>query len=239
MMKIDKKIIKKVPNIFFYTLMSFLFILLAYVIACQATGRVPMVFGHSVLRIATPSMEEEIPVGSYILIKKVSLPELDEDDVITFYSLDPNIYRAPNTHRIKNIEKVDGEYFFTTKGDNNQREDDYKVPGEDVIGVYVSRLDWVKDFSEFIFNKFVFLLLIFIPCVILIAASVVEIRKRLREGKIEHLVQKEVEKLKLQEKQREMENLILQDRQTEAEKPSFQNEQKKIKKVNSEDDTDA
>lgn len=111
-------------------------------------GKVPSVFGYSVLNIVSGSMEDEIPKDSYILVKRVGADEIKVNDVICFYSTDPQIYGMPNTHRVvKDPILKDGKYEFVTKGDANPSEDKVTAEGDRLIGVYVKTLDGLTSFS--------------------------------------------------------------------------------------------
>ena len=124
-------------------------VLLVSIFRAKLNGEVPSVFGYSVMNIISSSMEEEIPKDSYILIKRVEPEEVGKNDVICFYSRDPQIQGIPNTHRVveEPIVTEDG-IEFVTKGDANPGPDPVNARGEDLIGVYVKRLDGITAFSN-------------------------------------------------------------------------------------------
>ena len=121
-------------------------------------GEVPRIFGYSVMHIVSDSMEDTIAKDSYILIKKTDPSEVEKDNIICFYSTDPQIYGYPNTHRV--VEEPtfsDGEYRYTTKGDNCPAPDTHAVTGDRLIGVYVRELGAFTAFLRFV-TKHLFLL---------------------------------------------------------------------------------
>lgn len=124
-------------------------ILLVNIFGAKINGRVPSVFGYSVINIISSSMEDDIPKDSYILIKKVDPEEVKIRDVICFYSRDPQIHGIPNTHRVieEPIVTEDG-IEFVTMGDANPGPDPTNARGEDLIGVYVKTLDGITAFSN-------------------------------------------------------------------------------------------
>ena len=109
-----------------------IFVLLTVVLT--PAGQVPQVMGFSVLRVLTGSMKPEIPADSMLLIQKADAASLQVGDVISFFSPDPSLNGALNTHRIVGIAEVDGSLQFTTKGDANLIEDQYPVDESRVVG---------------------------------------------------------------------------------------------------------
>ena len=115
-------------------------------------NKVTFIGKYAVVRILTESMEPTIQAGDYILIEKVKLAELEEGDVITFYSDDPTIAGLLNTHRV---------YAFTesgavvTKGDNNLSVDEYEVTGEKVVGRYAATLSFLTGIFNIFCRNFV------------------------------------------------------------------------------------
>ena len=103
--------------------------------ASKIRGEIPYFFGYSVMNIVSGSMEDTIPEGSYILIKKVDATEVRNGDIICFYSDDPAIKGYPNTHKVVE-DPIYGEngIEFVTKGDANPRKDDYTAKGDKLIG---------------------------------------------------------------------------------------------------------
>ena len=111
-----------------------------------AAGKVPSVFGFSVLQVTSGSMEPEYMTGSVIIVRETDVTELKVGDVISFYSRDKDISGKVNTHRIIKIEHmIDGdEPIFTTQGDRNELPDKNKVHSAHVIGKVVYDLGTVS-----------------------------------------------------------------------------------------------
>ncbi|MCD6247847.1 MAG: signal peptidase I [Hadesarchaea archaeon] len=73
--------------------------------------------------------------GDLIVVKGVSSPEeIKLGDVIVYNSEDSKI---PIVHRVVQIENLDGEIFFTTKGDNPRILATEEVSFDNVIGKVV------------------------------------------------------------------------------------------------------
>ena len=171
-------------SVFWWCLLVLLFLLLVNIFSAKMQGKVPSAFGYSVLNIVSGSMEDEIPEGSYILVKKVEPEEVKKNDVICFYSSDPTIYGMPNTHRV--VEEPiykDGKLEFVTKGDANPQKDKVTAKGDRLIGVYVDTLDTLTAFTNSLNSGT--MLVIFIGLQVCIAGmivySVIIVRKHKKE----------------------------------------------------------
>ncbi len=140
-------------------------------------GQPPQVLGFSGFRVLTGSMNPSIPTNSFVLVRNGSINDVKEGDVISFYSLDPAIGGAVNTHRVVEIENDGGQIRLTTKGDNNQVEDQYFVYESNYIGkvVFVSHLLGV--FIRLISNPLVFGIFIVIPLILIIVVNIKGIAK--------------------------------------------------------------
>ena len=124
-------------------------LLLVSIIGAKLKGEVPRFFGYSVMQIVSGSMEDEIPTGTYILIKKVDAEKIEQNDIICFFSDDALIQGYPNTHRV--VEPpIQGEngLEFVTKGDANPIRDGVTAKEEKLIGRYVKNMDGLTAFSK-------------------------------------------------------------------------------------------
>lgn len=143
-------------------------------------GKAPQFMGFSVLQVVTGSMEPEIPVGSVVLARKTNASELREGDVIAFYSSDPQISGAVNTHRIVERVDEDGALSFVTKGDANPAADYYPVIPENVVGKVVFHSRILGLIAGFAGNKLGFLLLVLIPLAAIFFCNAKEVVRLIR-----------------------------------------------------------
>lgn len=180
-----KRVFKRCLSAAGYIVTALIIAAVIYVIYSRATGKVPELFGHSVLRIVTGSMEPEIPTGSYILTETVEPDELQVGDVIAFYSTDPAIYMAPNTHRIAEIKQTSAGLSFVTKGDANRVTDEYQVVQSLIIGRYVRRLPALSAIGGIINTPWIFLVIIVIPAAVFFVIEMVNVAKKAQELKDE------------------------------------------------------
>ena len=145
------KALKLTFSVAWWCILALLLILLVNIFGAKLQGKVPTVFGYSVMNIVSGSMGDTIPQGSYILIKSKDPEEVRRDEIICFYSTDPKIYGMPNTHRVVEDPIVTEEGIeFVTRGDANLMDDKQRAKGDRLIGVYVKTLDELTAFSKFL-----------------------------------------------------------------------------------------
>jgi len=104
----------------------------------------PNVGNISVLNIVSESMEPAINVDDLIIIKKCKEEEIQEKDIITYKKQDQSIV----THRIEKINKENGQNVYTTKGDNNNVEDEEQIKYEQVYGKYLFKISGVGKIAQ-------------------------------------------------------------------------------------------
>lgn len=113
------------------------------------------IFRYQIMAIGSGSMEPEIYRGDAIIFEKVKTEEeknaLVEGTIIVFRHSGVYI-----THRIVEIEEVNGTRVYQTKGDNNANVDAFKVENSDIVGVTKAKIKyiglptlWIQD----LFNR--------------------------------------------------------------------------------------
>ena len=137
-------------------------------------GEAPSIFGYSLFRVVTGSMEQQIPVDSLILVKREEASTLQVGDVISFYSRDPSLLGEVNTHRIVEIHENEGSLSFTTKGDANNIVDRYDTREEDLLGKVVFSSASIGKFVRLLSNPLVFFPFIILPLAILIIKNIID-----------------------------------------------------------------
>ena len=155
--------------------------------------------GFSVLRVLTGSMKPEIPADSMLLIQKADAASLQVGDVISFFSPDPSLNGALNTHRIVGIAEVDGSLQFTTKGDANLIEDQYPVDESRVVGKVLFVSTRLGKLLRLISNPLVFGLAVLLPLVLILVGNLMSALKsaaRLAKEEEEAAVRQALEELK-------------------------------------------
>lgn len=173
------------------------FVLLSVVLT--PAGQVPQVLGYSVFRVMTGSMEPEIREDSLLVVKKTPPEEIAPGDVISFFSPDPMLEGAVNTHRVVRIEKENGGIQFITKGDANVIEDTYPVDASALVGKAVFKSYWLGKTVSLLANPLVFGIIILLPLLIILLMNLyraVRIAADIAKKEEEEAVRKALEEIK-------------------------------------------
>lgn len=119
----SKKIISSLSVIFIGVMLTLL-------VSCK--------FYVGIIAIGSNSMKGAIDKGDAVIFTKCEEQELKIGDVIVFKKNNINLI-----HRIVNIQNVNNELRFTTKGDNNNTEDQGYITDVDIIGISRLRLKYI------------------------------------------------------------------------------------------------
>ena len=199
-----KKCIKKILGMIPYLMLLISFILIIQVAISVNNGRNPSLFGRAIFFVVSPSMEDTIMTGDMIFVN------MNEDhfvvgDIITFRQ--PTEESVIITHRIIEINEIDGVKYYTTQGDNNFMsfvlEEDFT--DDYIIGKYVGKSSFLGSVYQGIFSRginlvFFFIILAFIVIGGMELFSIITTLKQVKEKQLleekERLIKEEFERLK-------------------------------------------
>jgi len=127
---------EKIANALVTVILILAILLCAYVTIQVMTESYVSIFGYSLFRVVTGSMEPTIPVGAVLLAKEVPIETLVEGDIICFQSLDSTMLGKIITHRIVDIFTNEaGVLMLQTKGDANPVSDFQFVTSQNLVGL--------------------------------------------------------------------------------------------------------
>ena len=173
------------------------FVLLSVVLT--PAGQVPQVLGYSVFRVMTGSMEPEIREDSLLVVQKTPPEDIAPGDVISFFSPDPMLEGAVNTHRVVRIEKENGRTQFITKGDANVIEDTYPTDASALVGRVVFKSYGLGKVVSLLSNPLVFGIIILLPLLVILLMNLyraVRIAADMAKKEEEEAVRKALEEIK-------------------------------------------
>lgn len=106
------------------------------------------IFKYQLIAIASGSMEPVYYRGDAVIIEKISADKIKINDILV-YKVNSGII----THRVVDINDVNGVRYFITKGDNNSAIDTFNISEDDVKG----RVKFIVKYLGYptvIFNEF-------------------------------------------------------------------------------------
>lgn len=96
------------------------------------------VFPIKPIAIASGSMEKELYVGDVVIVKKCNANDIVNGDIIQYQMKGYTVI-----HRVIEKKQKNGEYYFTTKGDNNPSEDKKSVKEDQVLGKVIFKVKYL------------------------------------------------------------------------------------------------
>ena len=161
----------------FFKAIYYIFIGLVAVIALLLIISVlPITGNYKVMTVLSGSMEPAIKMGSIVVVKPAK--DYKIGDIITFGPYSKR--KPPTTHRIYDIEVIEGKTFYITKGDANNAPDPRKVAKNEVLGKVLFSIPYLGYAVETAKKPWGFMAIVIIPAVIIIYE---EIKKIIREIK--------------------------------------------------------
>jgi len=91
--------------------------------------------------VSSGSMVPTLNVGDIIIVRGVDPRTVTVGTIIIFHS--PADYEMPIVHRVMKIDGEGNSIFFETKGDHNPVQDGWRVPSQNLMGVYVAKIPYV------------------------------------------------------------------------------------------------
>lgn len=91
--------------------------------------------------VSSGSMVPVLNVGDIIIVRGMDPHDVTVGTIIIFHS--PYEYDMPIVHRVIAVLSDGGTIFFETKGDHNGVQDGWRVPAENLMGVYVTKIPYV------------------------------------------------------------------------------------------------
>lgn len=91
--------------------------------------------------VSSESMVPTLNVGDIILVRGIDAHQVTVGTIIIFHS--PNNFDTPIVHRVIQVDDEGNAIFFRTKGDHNPGPDGWRVPAENLMGVYVAKIPYV------------------------------------------------------------------------------------------------
>ncbi len=99
--------------------------------------------------VTSDSMEPTLYRGDLLVIQARQAEEIALNDIVVYQD---EVWHpdGPIVHRVVEIEVVEGNYYYFTKGDNNPTRDPYNRTYREIVGVVVATIPWLGNVSLFL-----------------------------------------------------------------------------------------
>jgi signal peptidase len=206
-----KKLIKKIVSGAITFLCALAVVLTCVeVVSASKDGRPPRMFGYSISYVPTDSMEPTISVGDYVLFKKITFDEVNENDIIIYRSKATKTNGMFIIHRV--MEKHDT--YLIVQGDNNIIPDKEQVTSDMVYGIYLDDVGFLTALTNGTGRNTLFVIIFVLFAVIAglqVFATFVKGKKEEIEKQTEDLKKQALEEMKAQILKEELERLRSQN----------------------------
>lgn len=163
-------IIKKIWKVFEKILMIAIIFISLIIVTQRITNNDKSFLGFRIFRVQTGSMIPVYEIGDVILVKQKDVNKIQIGDDVTYWGTSGIMKGKLVTHRVINIEEVDGEKVFRTQGVANNAEDP-PVRGELVNGVVLGKLPIITKITTVLSDTRALYFLGILPLTILIFFS--------------------------------------------------------------------
>ncbi len=134
--------------------------------------------------IVSGSMEPLIKVRDAVIIKRAKEDNIKVGDVVTYRSMDDAFYGILITHRVINIEEVDGKKTFITKGDNNETIDRTPVSFSQIQGKVIMRVPKIGYLKYFLIEYYGWIITILVPSAAIISYDIVKLFRNIKNNNV-------------------------------------------------------
>lgn len=129
--------------------------------------------GFRIFRVQTGSMIPKYQVGDVIIIKEKNIDKIKVGDDVTYWGTEGTMKDKLVTHQVIQIEEVDGEKVFHTKGIANNLEDPV-ISGDQINGVVLGKMLSLTAITLALSNKYIFYFCGIIPLTIFVFLAFVK-----------------------------------------------------------------
>ena len=156
-------------------------------------------FGYKAYIVNSDSMAAtDFKAGDLIFVKEVDPSTLKEGDIVTYISQNSQNFNEIVTHKIRKVTTDSkGNPGFITYGTTTGEDDEVIVTHMYVMGKYVSHLQGVGHFFNFLKTPQGYIICIFVPFMLLIIYQGINCVRLFRRYKQEQIAEFEKEKAKL------------------------------------------
>ena len=177
------KIAKIIWKIIEWAIMAVIIFVSAIIVVQRVTNNDSAFLGFRIFRVQTGSMIPKYNIGDVILVKEQDIDDIKVGDDVTYIGSSGVMKGKLVTHRVIEIETIDGKKAFHTQGIANNSEDPI-VYGDQINGVVTGKMYLITTVCNLLNNKYIFYFCGVLPLTIYIFFRIIKANsKRLRDMK--------------------------------------------------------
>lgn len=146
---------RKVLDIFGKIVTIIVILISAIIVTQKVTNNTKSFFGYRIFRVQTGSMIPKYKIGDVILVKEKDISKIKIGDDVTYQGVKGSFEGLLVTHRVIDIENIDGKIALHTQGIANSLEDPI-VYGDQINGVVQTKMYVLTLICTMLNNKYVF-----------------------------------------------------------------------------------
>lgn len=166
--KTGSRVFTFIWNIFVKILTIAIIFVSIIIVVQKVTNNQESFLGFRIFRVQTGSMIPKYQIGDVILVKEVDTDKIQIGDDVTYEGNTGTMNGMLVTHRVVDIEEVDGKRVFHTKGIANNLEDPV-ISEEQINGVVQTKMYILSLICMLLNNKYVFYFCGILPLTIYVA----------------------------------------------------------------------
>lgn len=169
--------IKTAYRIFEKVLIIAILLISAIILTQRLTNNEKAFFGFRLFRVQTGSMEPKYRVGDVIIVKEKNINKIQIGEDVTYWGTSGVMKGRLVTHQVIDIEEIDGQRVFHTKGIANTTKDPLVHPDQ-INGIVLGKLHIVTAICTLLNNQYIFYFAGILPLTLLIFFSFVRRNSR-------------------------------------------------------------
>ena len=130
------------------------------------------IFNYRMFTVISGSMEPRYKIGDVLFAKEVKPESLKVGDTISYLGKQGSFRDKVVTHEVTRIEKVDGKYYFHTKGLTNLVEDPV-VSEDQLYGKVIYKSVIISLVYKIVSTNIGFYLFIIVPILYIVASELI------------------------------------------------------------------
>lgn len=158
--KIAWKIIEKI-------IMIVIIFISLIIVTQRLTNNEKSFLGYRIFRVETGSMIPKYQIGDVIIVKEKEIGKIAVGDDVTYWGTTGTMKGKLVTHQVVDIEEIEGQTAFHTKGIANNTEDPI-VYANQINGVVQGKLYVMTGITRALANQYVFYFCGIIPLTIFV-----------------------------------------------------------------------